>query len=250
MDPLTNETYWNQKWHDVSTSATGWIRRLFRGRTYIDSCIHKIFLTILPQGPDYKLIEVGCGGGKWIPYFCQEFGYCVTGIDFSTEGMLLAQKNADLANVKATFILANIFDSDLKEKYDIVFSDGFIEHFRDLGATLSKIADLVNPGGLLITTVPNLTGFHKKLLCWLRKDQEIFESHLAVTKNQLVECYETLGLQEIKFFPIGSIVPKVIVMSRLLRRFLDSVLYFLSFLKIGLEGENISSNYLIIGRKP
>jgi len=56
----------------------------------------------------------------------------------------------------------NFFDLDLSDKYNLVYSFGFIEHFIDWKDVLIKHAKLVNNGGILIITTPNFSGFFQR----------------------------------------------------------------------------------------
>src|ERR1035441_4939769 len=48
-------------------------------------------------------------------------------------------------------------------RYDLVFSQGFVEHFDDYKLVVQKHEALAAPGGLVVIIVPNLTHLHRVL---------------------------------------------------------------------------------------
>ena len=63
--------------------------------------------------------------------------------------------------------LENFLNFNSKQKYDLVCSFGFIEHFSDVDLILKKHMNLLNKNGTLIIGIPNfrgLTGFFQKKL--------------------------------------------------------------------------------------
>lgn len=107
-----------------------------------------------------KLLEIGCGGGKFLVYFGQNFNCELFGIDYSPAGYQLAQKNLELSGLRGTVVCEDVFNCRTipKQSFDVVFSGGFIEHFDDPELVLKKHIEYLKPGGLLIIEVPNITG--------------------------------------------------------------------------------------------
>ena len=48
--------------------------------------------------------------------------------------------------------------------FHIVYSLGFIEHFKELNIVVKKHTELLKPGGILLLGVPNLGGIYSFLL--------------------------------------------------------------------------------------
>jgi SAM-dependent methyltransferase len=76
----------------------------------------------------------------------------------------------------------DFFATDESRKFDVVYSNGFIEHFTKWEDVLLKHARLVKPGGLLMVSVPNFVGgfqswFHQTL------DHENYERHFTPSMN-------------------------------------------------------------------
>lgn len=97
----------------------------------------KIFLEMLEKysKENKKLLEAGCGTGI-ISSYMANLGYDVIGVDID-ENILELSKNLakeyfNAEDKKIKFIKKSIFDLDYKEKeFDVVFSNGVVEHFED-----------------------------------------------------------------------------------------------------------------------
>lgn len=246
--PLTEREYWNSRYQDLEhvfhyRASLKWLR------TYLYTRMDKIFRKFLPVSNAITFFEVGCGGGKWLVYFSKKFGYKVSGIDYSEEAISTTLKTLSFAGVYAEIIHGDVFTIDIDNKYDVVLSDGFVEHFTDTKQTLQKLSSFVKKGGYLITIVPNLTGFHKFLLCHSKQGERVFRTHNPVTKLDLLSSYETLGFQEIRFFAIGSVIPKIFAIPGIISKTLNGFLRIADFVGIHFEGEKISSTYLVLGKK-
>jgi len=96
------------------------------------------------------------------------------------EEVLIKKKNYKVGEIKRL----DFFDLDLNNKYDLVYSFGFIEHFINWEDVLSKHARLVNNGGTLIITTPNFYGFFQK---YFHKnfDKNSFDKHNIESMNPI-----------------------------------------------------------------
>lgn len=153
---LSKKKYWDS----VLTSVD--LPRIYSRTSEPTRRFDLLFKEYLAQG-QIDFIEVGCGSSAWLPYFQKYFGFNVHGIDYSLEGCFLAKENMkyfgkfDSSNIKCL----DIFDvENIKEKYDIVFTYGLIEHFSDQKEIITKLSYLLKEGGQIITIVPNLNGFN------------------------------------------------------------------------------------------
>jgi len=110
----------------------------------------KQVFTALQFPKKYHIIEMGCGTGHFLRWF-KEQGYIhVTGLDYSQN--LLAK----LKPTGITTICADAKHTKLKShSYDVIFSDGVVEHFENPLPYLSEFARLTRD--YLITIVPRPT---------------------------------------------------------------------------------------------
>ena len=166
----------------------------------------------------FSFIEVGCGGGSFLPYLQKRYNNLdIFGIDTSLIGCKLALRRLDSIFSSVDILCGDIIQSPLiSEKFDIAFSFGLIEHFDYPDMVLKKHVDLLKPGGLLICVVPNVIGLQGKFFgskMWKRKDAppEHFKNYIWGMKRISIEDLETwcndIGLNDINVSPIGGIFP-------------------------------------------
>jgi SAM-dependent methyltransferase len=139
-------------------------------------------------------LEIGAARSTWLPYFNREFGFQVAGIDYSEVGCTQARAILDRAGVDGTIVCADFFSppAELLGAFDVVVSFGVAEHFRDTPAALARFAGFLKPGGLMITSVPNLTG----LVGWIQKrvGRKIYDIHVPLDRDDLSLAHQRAGL--------------------------------------------------------
>jgi len=249
MKKLTDKIFWENFW-DVDTNLE-YLTGLKWLRNYLLYRMHKVFEATLPKDGDFDFLEIGCGGAKWLVYFNKKFGYRVHGLDYSEKAVLRAKKVLAYAGIKSEIIKEDLFTITPNQLYDVVLTDGLVEHFNNLEEVLMVLSSFVKKGGVLVTSVPNLTGLHYFMLKLTGNSQNIFKTHRAVTLKQLISAYNELGFEKISHFCIGSIAPKVfpLPMKFILSRMLTISLRFLYVIGLPLEGNRISNTYMVIGEK-
>ena len=115
--------------------------------------VHKFILERIKElyknDSKIKACDLGCGNGDLLYLIKQNFPYWdLAGYDYTNEFIDYAKAFKGLENVR-------FFQNDLfkvKEKYDIVISDGVTDIFPDIEKTINKYLDICNSGGHIITT--------------------------------------------------------------------------------------------------
>jgi SAM-dependent methyltransferase/glycosyltransferase involved in cell wall biosynthesis len=147
----------------------GWDRYYAAGPwrlpAYADEALHphraRLIRRFLPCGPGKRLLEVGSAPGRYLAWFAREFGYEVAGIDYSPGGHEATLRNMELTGTRAEVILGDFFAYPFAPtSFDVVLSTGFVEHFDDRRRVLSRMDELLRPGGWLLATWPNLRGLN------------------------------------------------------------------------------------------
>jgi SAM-dependent methyltransferase len=93
------------------------------------------------------LLDVGCGGGKNASHLKKHFQ--VTGIDISKQML----RNARKLNPECKFVVADMRDFDLKQKFDSVFindAHNYMTTQRDLLRTFKMAYKHLKPGGVMV----------------------------------------------------------------------------------------------------
>ncbi len=121
-------------------------------------------LRIIKKCSGHKhLIDIGMGDGrlyKWIQESCLDITY--EGLDYGNSNDYAALK-LPLTTYKQLFL-----EFKPIKKYDIIFMSHFLEHQNNIGATLNKIAELIQINGIAIFEWPlphrRLIGGHVAML--------------------------------------------------------------------------------------
>lgn len=174
---LTDEKYWESRFNKKKESDDN--------RSFFGKIFDKYFYKIKRGFPEYqlyeiicqkyfpdeklKLLEIGSAPGEKLKYINEIFGYEPFGVEYIESGVKL---NRDLFRKcglnENNVIHADLFDPEfLKEyeqKFDIVMSHGFIEHFTNTTEVIDSHLKLLKPKGLLLITVPNFRGINYLLL--------------------------------------------------------------------------------------
>jgi 2-polyprenyl-3-methyl-5-hydroxy-6-metoxy-1,4-benzoquinol methylase len=160
------------------------------------------------KGPR-KVLDVGCGEGFMLS-FLKHLGFSITGLDYSSEGIML--HNPEL--------LSNLVQGDVIESmdkfhsenltFDLVIVGNVLEHTIDVEAFLERVKKCMNSESICLITVPNDdTGF--QLLLQERKyvnegyflsppEHLNYFNHLTLQKT--LEFYGFLVVDLFSEFPI------------------------------------------------
>lgn len=86
-------------------------------------------LELMPPTRPLTLLDIGCGEGKDAVFFAR-CGYKVSAFDISDAGIEKTKRLAKEANVYVDVFKANILDFRLERSYDILFSNGVLQHVK------------------------------------------------------------------------------------------------------------------------
>ena len=97
-----------------------------------------------------KVLDVGCGTGLFAHNAAKK-GAIVLGIDFSNEAIEIANSQYTHKNLKFQSMDVN----EIKEKFDVIVSNGTLEHMDDPLKSLKLFKKHLTKNGCIITTSPN-----------------------------------------------------------------------------------------------
>jgi len=109
-------------------------------------------------------LDVGCGAGLLCEPLAR-LGAKVTGIDASAEVIAVAKEHAAAMGLDVNYRAGDV--QELEGQFDLVTSLEVIEHVADPGAFLKALARQLAPGGLMILSTPNATGWSKLMMITL-----------------------------------------------------------------------------------
>jgi len=188
--------YWDSVWkaRDIPNGIDPHKRGL---PSYVNCRFHeyfcKIFSNMNTQGK--KCLEIGCSRSIWLPYFVKEFGFEVSGMDYSEIGCQQATRILANEGVKGEIICSDFFSppESMLGAFDAVISFGVVEHFQDTAECIAAFSKFLKPGGLLITNVPNLVGLNG--LIQKVVNRPIFDIHVALNIDTLMQAHQINGLR-------------------------------------------------------
>jgi 2-polyprenyl-3-methyl-5-hydroxy-6-metoxy-1,4-benzoquinol methylase len=152
--------------------------------------ITSMFLGDMKPG---KLLDVGCGDGKYLNRM-RPLGWSVEGVDFDSKAV---------ANAKVQYGLdlhcGNLQDANFSsEMFDAVTMSHVIEHLPEPLVLLKEIQRILKPGGRLVVTTPNSDSLgHQKFgSYWFGIDPP---RHLKIYSPRTLRiCAEKLGFKSIR----------------------------------------------------
>ena len=194
--------YWDEFWH----------RRRVTGVAASASFFHHRVMSLLGKyaPPGALVLEAGCGGSVWLPALAGRGAQC-WGVDRSRSGLRLLEHTLVRRGVSARLVEGDLLAPlDVpRQRFDLVYSVGLVEHFSPPDHLLRRLAALLAPRGVLVTLVPNFTGFWGGIQA--RADRAVYDTHVIYTPGQLDECHARAGFVPVEpagFF--GGFMPLVV----------------------------------------
>lgn len=142
-----------------------------------------------------KICEIGCGDGKLLKKIAANFNYEPFGIDYSKEAIKQTKK------IGIKTIQGNIFNKDLleryKERFDIVYSYGFVEHITPPQEAVKAHLHLLKEGGYFFIQIPRLKGFNYLKAKIFRPDILPLHNLKIMEQNALKSVCEMEGIEEL-----------------------------------------------------
>jgi 2-polyprenyl-3-methyl-5-hydroxy-6-metoxy-1,4-benzoquinol methylase len=190
------QKYWNDSWAG-SALPEAVNPADMRLQNYVNRRFHQVFLKLFDKSEtrSMRLLEIGCAKSAWLPYFAKEFGFTVSGLDYSPIGCQMAAKVLQANRVEADVVCANFFapPENMLGKFDVVVSFGVVEHFEDTAACLKAISAFLKPGGMLITNIPNMVGWVGAVQKMVNKP--VYDIHQLIDSVRLREAHEMARLE-------------------------------------------------------
>lgn len=185
MKKLTTKDFWDNVWQTDKNKiySRSWkklvafLKKLMgeKWKNYSEYILwNRIYKDFLPQQTGLKILEIGSAPGWNLIKFHKNFGYDPFGLEYSPVGAeenrrRFAQAGLNRENVIEDNFFSASFHEKFKERFDLVMSGGFIEHFDDVNLVIDKHLDLLKKEGIIIVTVPNFQGLNYYLFNFFYK---------------------------------------------------------------------------------
>ena len=202
------ESYWSGVWSETQLNARIDIENAPL-TNHVLQVWHEYYRDLFSKIPikGRSLLEVGCGNSVWMGYFNQYHGINVNGMDYSPQGCEMSKMIFKRDGIEGEIFQADLFNPppDCLEKFDVVCSFGVVEHFENTAETIKSLLKLLKPGGLLITSVPNLMGVSG----WLQKitNKPVYDIHVPIDLSLLKNALKEAGTEivDIRYYLSASL---------------------------------------------
>ena len=182
-------------------------------------------------GPGVHALEIGCGTGMFTEMFA-ETGARLVAVEISPD-LLKKTKIRKLSSGQVEFLQMHFEDYDREGYFDAVIGSSILHHL-DLIAALSKIYNLLKPGGVISFAEPNLLNPQvfaelrfRKWFPYVSPDETAF-IHWRL-KNELIKA----GFEDIEVMPFDWLhpsTPELMINSvKALSSFLEKVPFLRNF---------------------
>jgi len=150
----------------------------------------------LPADKNARILDIGCGDGKFL-FFLNNKGY------YNIEGMELSTQQAEEARKHVKFPIHEVGDtkSFLKKSvntYQMITMNDVLEHVpkQETISFLKTVHDAIKPGGNVVVNVPQVSGF-TSLFCRYND----FTHQTLFTEMSLRQVLFSSGFSKVIFIP-------------------------------------------------
>jgi SAM-dependent methyltransferase len=169
---LTDKAHWSQEWkltelNEVERRASP------RPATRFSSYKEYLFWDVLfdhyiPKVSEATALEIGSAPGDFLVRLSERYGYVPYGIEWTQQGAELNRQLFQLHNIDPNNVINADFLSEetqqvYKDRFDLVISNGFVEHFDNPRDIVNKHLNLLKGGGCLVIIIPNMLGANSLL---------------------------------------------------------------------------------------
>ncbi len=148
-----------------------------------------------------RVLDIGCGGGVLSEPLAR-LGATVIGADPAPENIEVAKRHALQTDLRIDYRCTTAESlADAGERFDVVLAMEVVEHVADVPLFVRRCADMVKPGGLMVTATINRTMKSFALaivgaeyvLRWLPRGTHRFDKF--VTPSELESALKQAGLR-------------------------------------------------------
>ena len=147
---FVSQQYWDESYQETEFS-----------RPETDDFLRLSLLKFIPSVQQGRAIEIGCYPGRYLSVL-GDLGYELNGVDLTPKTKQLHEHLTDAGYQVGRISHADFITFATTEKYQVVTSFGFIEHFENYWEVIMKQAELVAEKGYLVISAPNFRGFFQQ----------------------------------------------------------------------------------------
>lgn len=160
-DNRSSEERWNKVYDDLGRDY-----QLYLYQHQLLDVIRSCFDSLKNK----TILEIGCGKGNELIQLAREGATC-SGLDFSESAIQFLSSRLRIDRIDSAIIRGDARSIPLRPgEFDLVFSQGVLEHFHDPNEIVKEQRRVLKQGGYIVIEVPNkwtLYTVYKKTLMWL-----------------------------------------------------------------------------------
>jgi len=205
-------TYQKEEWQNI-WMRRGWLTTIVNvGRSVYNWFFRQYLRKFISK--DTRLLEVGCGTATLTLSLAKEVKELV-GVDITESALMLSRKHAVEMGAKNTkFELGDCLNLPYQEEFDVVWSQGLMEHFEHPEKVAREHYKATKPGGITLISVPYKYSYHTLWYILTRPKYLQFlwpwTKQLFLSKKQVLAIGRTLTPKArahfLQPFPLGIII--------------------------------------------
>lgn len=245
---LTTEEFWDHFWGSIKLPVKPDFN--FKNDRVISN---ELLSHVKAKSPEQTSLEVGCAPGKWMVFAAEKLGYKSHGVEYVARAADITRKNLEVCNVSGEVITADFFDYRPEQKFDLVMSYGFIEHFENYEEVFKKHLALVKENGFLVLGLPRFRGLNYFVQSIIDPFMErpYLGSHVLplMELRPFVELADKYNLKKIEIGYIGGFEPSLFPIgevTNIAKKFFVRVVVKLGSIFFGSYNSALTSSYQII----
>lgn len=208
---LTDKYYWRKYWDNYEYEKIP------------NKVVYNQYINYLKNKESF--IEIGGFPGINAAYFYKNICKDVSLLDFYIDKQIVSKLEAFNHIPKDTIkcIESDFFVFETTNKYDIVFSSGFIEHFDDTKDVIKRHIDLLSPNGNVLIILPNFRGLNGVLQYLFDRNNFNIHNLNSMKLNNLWKIMSELNVHNVKISytkkPMLWLEPKQGIKHIIIRKF-------------------------------
>lgn len=148
-DRLTSQDYW-VSYYSQSNNSPEVIKKIVgKYDMFWDEMVNSLAY------PPRTVLEIGAFPGRYLAYLAHKYNLRPTGIDFNPDSARFSETMRVMGVDDYSYIVADFLKAKPIEQFDLVISNGFVEHFDDFDSVLDLHVKYLKPGGAMVIMVPN-----------------------------------------------------------------------------------------------
>lgn len=142
-----NPDDWDLHWKQNESSASLNPAQVYR---------HKLVARLVQDRKASSLVDLGCGQGDFLQHLnSTNRDITLRGIELSRTGTEITKSKVSRAEVVQVDLLAQEFNPSILSQSEVGTCIEVLEHLDDASKFLQRASQLIQPGGILVVTVPS-----------------------------------------------------------------------------------------------